>query len=159
MNTTKIAILATALLVPFGFSQQCPFKDAKGNSVCATATPTCTAAVKVEAVEATINTDALAALIRAKTTLMILDARTGKYDDGRRIPGAKSLAASADDATITATAGDKASLIVTYCANLKCPASKALATRLRTLGYTNVLEYPDGIEGWATAGKTIAKAE
>lgn len=159
MKFQAFAFLAVSLLVPAAFSQQCPFKDAKGNSVCATAVDTCKAPVKVEAVEATINTDALAALIRANTTMTILDARSGKYDDGRRIPGAKSLAASADDATLAATAGAKDGLVVTYCANLKCPASKALATKLRSLGYTNVLEYPDGIEGWAAAGKTVAKAE
>ncbi len=159
MKIHTFAFLTVSLLVPAAFSQQCPFQDAKGNSVCATAPTTCTAAVKVEAVEATISTDALAALIRAKTAVTILDARSGKFDDGRRIPGATSLAASADEATIAATAGAKDGLVVTYCASLKCPASKNLATKLRALGYTNVLEYPEGIQGWTAAGKTVVKAE
>ena len=64
--------------------------------------------------------------------------------------------ASAED--IKATAGsDKNALIVTYCSNTKCPASARLATRLRKLGYTNVLEYPEGIDGWAEAGKAVVK--
>ena len=50
---------------------------------------------------------------------------------------------------------DKASLVVTYCANLKCPASHKLAEHLGKLGYTNVVEYPYGIEGWATAGNAV----
>lgn len=159
MYTSKIALLATALLAPFAFSQECTLKDAKGASVCATAALPTQAEAKAEVAEPTIGTDALAALLRAKTPFTILDARTGKYDDGRRIPGAKSLAAGAEEPAIAATAGDKAGLIVTYCSNLKCPASKMLATRLRGLGYTNVLEYPEGIEGWAKAGQTVAKAE
>jgi prevent-host-death family protein len=34
----------------------------------------------------------------------------------------------------------KDSLVVTYCANLKCPASGKLAARLKELGYSNVID-------------------
>jgi len=158
MNIAKTWILLAALVAPVCFAQQCPFKDAKGKSVCGVG-EACKTPVAVAAVEATISTDALAALIRSGVKMTILDARTGKYDDGRRIPGGRSLAAGAADATITGTAGAKSGLVVTYCSNLKCPASKALAERLRKLGYTNVLEYPDGIAGWAKAGKTVVPAK
>ena len=51
-----------------------------------------TTAVKAPVMkEAVVNTEALAALLRAKVPVTLLDARTGKYDDGRRIPGAKTL--------------------------------------------------------------------
>jgi len=158
MNTAKISFLLAAVIAPTYFAQECALKDAKGKSVCAVG-QACKAPVTVAAVEATITTDALGALIRSGVKMTILDARTGKYDDGRRIPGGTSLAASADDTTIAATAGAKSGLVVTYCSNLKCPASKALAARLRKLGYTNVLEYPDGIAGWARAGKTVVAAK
>ncbi len=51
-------------------------------------------------------------------------------------------------------------LLVTYCTNLKCPASRALAARLTALGYTHVLEYPEGIEGWVSqkSGCTLSEA-
>jgi len=52
----------------------------------------------------------------------------------------------------------KDALIVTYCSNLKCPASSRLARRLRELGYTSVLEYPYGIEGWTKAGHEVTTA-
>jgi rhodanese-related sulfurtransferase len=108
---------------------------------------------------AEINTSGLKALMDAKAKLTILDARSGKYDDGRRIPGAKSLApnASAEEAK-TAIRSQKA-LVVTYCSNLKCPASARLAANLRKLGYTNVIEYRHGIQGWAAAGHPIDKAK
>jgi rhodanese-related sulfurtransferase len=158
MKLLGIAVLAAIFLVPASFAQGCKLKDANGKSVCAPgAKLKAAAAEKTE--EATLNTEALAALIQSGVNLTILDARSGKYDDGRRIPGAKSLTASADEKTIAATAGDKSGLVVTYCSNLKCPASHALATRLRKLGYTNVVEYPYGIDGWAEAGKTVVKVD
>jgi rhodanese-related sulfurtransferase len=106
-----------------------------------------------------LDTGELAALINARTPAVILDARTGRYDDGRRIPGAKSLApgASAEEAAKRIPAKD--ALVVTYCANPKCPASDRLARRLVSLGYTNVREYRKGIEGWAAAGQKVVKAK
>ena len=104
-----------------------------------------------------INTEALDALINAKADLIILDARSGKWDDGRRIPGAKSLNDKSSADEVKKVIPDKKSLVVTYCSNLKCPASAKLAKHLKKLGYTNILEYPQGIKGWADAGKKITK--
>ncbi len=107
---------------------------------------------------AELNTAALKTLLAAGVPLTVLDARAGKYDDGRRIPGAQSLAADAKDEDILAKLKAKDALIVTYCASLKCPASRALADKLRKLGYTRVIEYPSGIEGWAAEGNPIEQA-
>jgi len=87
----------------------------------------------------------------------VLDARTGTFDDGQRIPGARTLAPTASEAEIAAMLPDKGALVVTYCANLKCPASHMLGETLRKAGYTNVLEYHDGIEGWVAAGHAVEK--
>ena len=106
---------------------------------------------------AEINTAALKTLIEAGVPLTVLDARTGKYDDGRRIPGAQSLGADAKDEDILARLKSKDALIVTYCANLKCPASRTLAGKLHALGYNRVLEYPYGIEAWVAEGNVIAQ--
>ena len=103
-----------------------------------------------------IDTAAVEAAIAAKTT--IVDARGGKYLDERRIPGAKVVAANSSEKEITAALPDKDAKIVTYCTNLKCPASKMLATKLVAMGYTNVEKYPAGIDGWEAAGKPVEKA-
>ncbi len=108
---------------------------------------------------ATIETSALAALVKSGIPLVLLDARTGKYDDGRRLPGAKQLGPKATAEEAAALIKAKDSLVVTYCANPKCPASGHLAARLKELGYTNVLEYPQGIEGWVKAGLSVEKAK
>lgn len=109
--------------------------------------------------EAKINTAGLAALIAVKTPLIILDTRSGKYDDGKRIPGAKSLKAGSSDDEIKAVLPDKSALIVTYCANLECPASHQLADKLIKMGYLNLIEYPEGIEGWQKAGHGVENAK
>jgi len=107
---------------------------------------------------AKINTAGLAALVATKVPMIILDARSGKYDDGKRVPGAKSLNADSSDDEIKTLLPDKSALIVTYCANLECPASHMLADKLIKMGYTNLIEYPEGIEGWQKAGHEIEKA-
>ncbi len=104
-----------------------------------------------------IDTAAVEAAVAAKAT--IVDARGGKFLDDRRIPGAKVLSAKSSEAQITAALPDKDATIVAYCTNKKCPASKMLAAKLVTMGYKNVQKYPDGIDGWEAAGKTVAKAD
>lgn len=90
---------------------------------------------------------------------ILLDARSGKYDDGYRIPGAKSLNSNSSEKEIAAIIPAKDSPVVTYCSNTKCPASAKLAKHLHELGYTNVKEYPEGIAGWRAAGGKVEKAE
>jgi rhodanese-related sulfurtransferase len=93
----------------------------------------------------------------AGVRMRVFDARSGKYDDGRRVPGARSLSSMSKPDQVAKAVGGKGQLVVTYCTNLKCPASRMLAGHLRKLGYTNVIEYPHGIEGWAAAGYPVKK--
>ena len=108
--------------------------------------------------ESRISTGGLKTLIAAGTPMVIIDARTGKYDDGRRIPGAGNLAADASTEEVGKVIKSKDQLIVTYCSNLKCPASGMLAEHLRKMGYKNVVEYPFGIQGWVADGNATEKA-
>jgi rhodanese-related sulfurtransferase len=105
--------------------------------------------------EAVINTPGLKALLSAKVPVTLLDARSGKYDDGRRIPGAVALNATSTDQEIAKVVPDKNALVVAYCAGPKCPASHELAERLHKMGYVNVIEYSEGIPGWTEAGNPV----
>lgn len=102
-----------------------------------------------------VTTDQLAGLLGAA---VIVDARTAKYDDGKRIPGALSVPADATPEQIAAALPDKSAKIVVYCTSPKCPASAMLAKTLVKHGYTAVHKYPDGIEGWVAAGKPTTQA-
>ena len=116
---------------------------------------TTNAAAKAEKHPTMIDTKELAQMIASNTPMVIVDARSGKYDDGRRIADAKQLAADAKDAAIAKALPDKDALIVAYCTNKECPASAKLAARLIALGYTKVHKYPEGIEGWVAAGNSV----
>jgi rhodanese-related sulfurtransferase len=104
---------------------------------------------------AEINTSGLKALLDSGAKVYVLDARSGKYDDGRRIPGAESLSAKATEKEAKKAVRSKDALVVTYCAGLKCPASAMLAKRLKEFGYKNVIEYRHGIQGWTDAGHPV----
>jgi rhodanese-related sulfurtransferase len=103
-----------------------------------------------------VGTAALKTMMDAGVPMIPVDSRTGKYDDGRRIPGAVSLSPVATEQEIQNVLKSKDALIISYCANLKCHASLMMGVRLQALGYTHVLEYPYGIDGWAEAGYPVA---
>ncbi|AKJ64346.1 rhodanese-like domain-containing protein [Kiritimatiella glycovorans] len=111
---------------------------------------------QAEADVAKLNTAAMKAVV-ASGGAVILDARSGKYDDGLRLPGAKQLAPGSSRKVVARHIPNKQSLVVTYCSNLQCPASHKLARHLQKLGYENVVKYPQGIEGWIEAGGRVVE--
>ncbi len=117
----------------------------------------CGSGSKVEGVKI-IGTDELKTIVEKKTAL-IFDARSVKYDTGERIPGARVLTTETSPEDVTKAILGKNAAVVVYCANTKCPASRELAAYLKKLGYTNIMEYPEGIEGWKEAGNKIEKPE
>ncbi len=106
-----------------------------------------------------INIAVLENLIESKVPMALLDARSGKWDDKTRIPGAQSLNDKSTKDEVAKIIQTKNTLVVTYCSNLKCPASNRLYIHLKKLGYKNVLEYPFGIQGWLEAGNDIEMDE
>ena len=109
--------------------------------------------------KAVIDTHTLQVLLNSGTKLTVLDARSGKWDNGRRIPGAKSLAADATAKDAAKLIPSKDSLVIAYCSSKKCPASAMLSANLKKLGYTNILEYSAGIDGWTDHGNSVEKAK
>jgi rhodanese-related sulfurtransferase len=99
-----------------------------------------------------IDTKGLAMMISSGIPLIILDARSGQWDDGKRIGNAKALSYEATEEQAARVIPTKQSLIVVYCSNLQCPASGYLAKRLSELGYTNIVKYNEGIQEWINSG-------
>lgn len=52
---------------------------------------------------------------------------------------------------------DKNKLVVVYCRDIECHASAKAVRRMALLGYTNILEYHNGKEGWRAAGLPVEK--
>ena len=152
MRTTLIAVIVVGLMVLGAMiARTCePLADCPAG-VCGMENPTVLSDPEVRptpektAEEAVITTPVLERLIRSGAKVTILDARSGKFDDGMRIPGAKSLSPEAAREAVQKVVASRDDLVVTYCSNLKCPASHKLAAHLRELGYKNVLEYAAGM--------------
>ncbi|HMP76291.1 MAG TPA: rhodanese-like domain-containing protein [Kiritimatiellia bacterium] len=130
--------------------------DKAGKAACAVDKAACGTEAKIDKVKVgKIDTAALNQKIQSGAAFTLIDARTAKWDDGRRLPGAISMSAESTDEQIVAALPDKAASIVTYCSNEKCPASDTLAARLIGLGYENVVKYPQGLDGWAESGHGV----
>jgi thioredoxin-dependent peroxiredoxin len=99
-----------------------------------------------------IDTLTLKSMLDANLPITLIDAR-GPSDE--KIPSAKFLTGKSTVTEIQAAVPTKNSLVVTYCANIKCPASDKMASHLEDLGYKNVLEYPGGIHSWIAAGLNV----
>ena len=100
-----------------------------------------------------ITTTELDGLVNSgAVTLILIDARPSAQTG---LPGAKSLTGTpgAEEAANVIPAKD--AQVVTYCGSTHCPLSGNLAKHLRTLGYTNVREYPEGFAGWKASGKPV----
>ena len=110
---------------------------------------------QVQCEQGHIDTKGLAALIASEVPLVILDARSGHWDDGKRIAQAQALSYETTAEQARALIPSKDSLVVVYCTGVHCPASGWLAKRLAELGYSNVLKYEEGIEEWLRAGFSV----
>lgn len=106
---------------------------------------------------ATVSSEQLQSLLASREDVVVLDARSGRFDDGRRIPGARQLSPDAPEKYIVASVPDKDVPVVVYCSNEKCPAGDRLAQRLVEHGFRHVHKLPEGIDGWEGAGHPVEK--
>jgi rhodanese-related sulfurtransferase len=102
-----------------------------------------------------IDTAGLEVLISSGVPFVIIDARGGQWDDGKRIAGAQNLTSEASAEEIAEVIPSKTTLVVVYCSNAKCQASTRLVNHLVALGYSNVLKYEEGIEEWVKTGHQV----
>lgn len=103
---------------------------------------------------ALITREELHAAIAAGTVTLV-DALPTSYYDQQHLPGALNLIESDVAEQAAVLLPDKAAAIVTYCSNIGCTNSQAVATRLEALGYTNVRKYREGIQDWVEAGLPV----
>lgn len=101
----------------------------------------------------------LRALLETEQPVLLLDARPENHDDLRRIPNATRLPFDSSAHDIEAVVGPRDTLVVVYCTNVRCLASRYLAESMVRLGYTRVLKYADGLEGWLSSGQPISMFE
>ncbi|MCC5581263.1 rhodanese-like domain-containing protein [Microtetraspora sp. AC03309] len=103
---------------------------------------------------ALISRDELKAAIDAGDVIVV-DALGGDYYAQQHLPGAIALVEAEVAERAATLLPDKDAAIVTYCSNVACPNSQAVANRLSALGYTNVRKYREGIQDWVEAGLPV----
>lgn len=99
-----------------------------------------------------VTTEQLKAMVASKT-VQIYDARSKEAFDKSHVDGAVSLPVDKFDASKLPS--DKASAIAFYCGGPACTLAPAAAKKALEAGYTNVLVYHEGIEGW---NKSVKKS-
>jgi rhodanese-related sulfurtransferase len=98
----------------------------------------------------------------AAGTATLVDALPQSYYDQQHLPGAVNMVETDVEAHANTLLPDRGATIVTYCSNPACGNSKAVAHRLKKLGYRDVRTYPGGIQDWVEAGlpiETTTRAE
>lgn len=105
----------------------------------------------------TVSADQLKAWYDQKKPMVVLDARSEKYFDGRLLPNARWLPAESSEKEISTALPNKEALIVVYCAGATCPASGWLYDKLQAMGYRNVYDYHDGLRDWVKRGYPTTK--
>lgn len=101
-----------------------------------------------------ITIPVLAALLEGTAPVTVVDANTPKTRAQLgTIPGATLVDSPKGYDLAAALPQDKAGLVVFYCANARCTASHKAAERAVEAGWSNVYILPDGIKGWAEAGR------
>ncbi len=98
-------------------------------------------------------------MLEKNPAIIVIDARTAQWDNKERIGNAISIPCDSDDTTILTMLPNKDACIAIYCGNLKCPQGKILADRLAALGYIDVYDCAEGLQGWKSMGYSVTKEE
>jgi rhodanese-related sulfurtransferase len=88
-------------------------------------------------------------------SVVLVDALPASYYDQAHLPDAINLVEGDVEALAPKLLPNKDAAIVTYCSNVACNNSQAVANRLEKLGYTNVRKYREGIQDWDQAGNKV----
>lgn len=98
-------------------------------------------------------------VIDTDPTVTIVDARTYRWDTKERIGNALSIPCDSTEDIITKMLPSKSQQIIVYCGGGTCPAGEILGEKLVKLGYYNVSEMKEGIEGWKKMGYPVQKSQ
>lgn len=106
-----------------------------------------------------INRDELQRRLESNTPTTLLEALPEKYYRGGHLPGALQLNYENVSQDAERLAPDKNATVVVYCASDTCRNSDIAATRLETLGYSDVRVYAAGKKDWVEAGLPLVREE
>ena len=103
-----------------------------------------------------ITTDDLKKKMDAKEDFALVEVLGPETFAEFHLPGAINV--PVDDTFeghIQQAVADKNKTVVVYCRDIECHASEKAARRMEALGYTSLLEYHQGKDGWKAKGLPI----
>ncbi|OGE82619.1 MAG: hypothetical protein A2846_01360 [Candidatus Doudnabacteria bacterium RIFCSPHIGHO2_01_FULL_49_9] len=103
-----------------------------------------------------ITTDDLKKKIDTKEDFALLEVLGPETFAEFHIPGAKNV--PVDDTFeghVVQVVPDKNKTVVVYCRDIECHASAKATRRMEALGYTTLLEYHNGKDGWKAKGLPV----
>lgn len=107
---------------------------------------------------ATVDTGTLHSALMEHSVILV-DARPANQFQEGHLPTAVNIPAGANRVDTSLLPEDTNSPIVVYCVNPKCGLRKQVAEKLKKQGYTNILMYHEGIEGWGRAGLMLVQGD
>ncbi len=102
-----------------------------------------------------IDTDELANLLRSGSLDEFWNVLTIEYFTGELIPGSRWVPLDTVGRESRARHLDRGTRIVVYCSGKSCPNSRDAATKLATLGFTEVRLFEGGLEAWTASGRGV----
>lgn len=92
-------------------------------------------------------------------SLLLVDVLSADSFNHRHIPGAINIPLK-ENVTfaqqVQAKARSKDQRIIVYCASTRCDASEKAAEKLENAGFTNIVCYEKGLEGWFEKSEAAA---
>ncbi len=104
----------------------------------------------------TIDATTLRSMLASDERPVLVNALAREAFDEERIPGSISIPA-ADALRVAPEILARDQSIVVYCSSRSCTASPTLAQKLVDLGFTEVADFEDGVEGWEHAGYALER--
>jgi rhodanese-related sulfurtransferase len=104
----------------------------------------------------TIGTEELAKKLAAPAAsrdFTLVDTRTQVEFSEAHIPGSVLLPARLVGTKLPSLVKDKAATVVFYCNGPNCTKTVKAAKAAAGIGYANILEYKEGLPGWARSGR------
>ena len=100
----------------------------------------------------TITAEELKKKLDANEDFILIDVLGKESFDAKHIPKSVNMPSTEIGIRSIKELPDKNKEIVVYCAGRECEASPNAAKKLEKLGYKNVIDFEEGLDGWREAG-------
>ena len=107
----------------------------------------------------TITTATLEQRLKTNQPIEFWNVLTDEGFKGELIPGSRRVPLDRVGREVSQTSLPKDAEIIVYCGGPKCPQSRLAAEKLEALGFTRVLAYEEGLEGWKNSGLALEKTQ